>query len=152
MKRPDLRQVREPEKKNINKEGIFVYSHAWEAWGEDKSRQLLQTLSNPFCLNLAQSGNDFNHNYLIAKGSLFDCLEALSYVISMELNAELMKHERLGIQQKYPAQELTRHARQRRAEIRRVCWESGEYKGNSWFIRSSLTRSECEWKSQNRWL
>lgn len=151
MKRHDLREVREPNKKSIHKEGIFIYSHTWEAWGEDKSKQLLQTLNNPKSLNFTQSGNDFNHNYFIAKGSLRDCIEALSYVISMELKAELMSLERqLGTKYKDTVQDLTRHVRQHQAKIRKVCWETGEYFGDGWFIRSSSTRLECECSSQNR--
>lgn len=145
LKKIDLREVREPEQKIFKREGIFVYSHTWEVWGEEED-----TGNKPESLTFTKSSNDFANNILIVKGSLKDCIEVLSYVILMELHTELMRDKRHGgTRQKNPVQEQTKCIRAKQAEIRKACWENGEYRGDSWFIRSTLTREECQWKSQN---
>jgi hypothetical protein len=130
-KKNSLREVRA--KSLSRNEEIFAYSDYWEAWEQ-----------------VGEDGNDPENWEFIADGSLSDCIEALSLIISIELDRAMQdEKKRLGVQYDDFFGELARRHRQKQEDIKKVCLKTGEYKGEGWTIRSQLTRSQCAWKEKH---
>lgn len=130
-KKNSLREVRALSK--AKNEDIFAYSDYWEAWeqvGED-------------------AGDPENWEFM-ADGSLSDCIEALSLILSIELDRSMQdESKRLGAHYDDFFEELARRHRQKQEDIKKQCWKTGEYKGDGWTIRSILTRAQCAWKEKH---
>lgn len=130
-KKNSLREVRALSK--AKNEEIFAYSDYWEAWeqvGED-------------------AGDPENWEFL-ADGPLSDCIEALSLILSIELDRSMQdESKRLGAHYDDFFEELARRHRQKQEEVKQHCLKAGQYKGDGWTIRSGRTRVQCAWIKKN---
>jgi hypothetical protein len=118
---------------NTKKQDIFAYSDYWEAW------ELV-----------GQNKRDPDSWQFLADGQLSNCIEAVSRIISMELDMELMRERRQhGTQNVDFLEELTRRVQNRQGEIIKECLKKGQCKTEDWHIRSMLTKEQCQWKAEN---
>lgn len=115
-KRNLLRAVRDLDKSKA----IYVYAECdwWEAWE---------------CYG---DGDNEDHWALAGDGTLDECIQALTNVISQEVDAETRN-------QNLEPNQWAKRQQQRRSEIRKQCLTTGTAgtKG-SWEIRSSLTAEQ----------
>jgi hypothetical protein len=130
-KKKSLREVRALS--NAKSQGIFVYSDYWEAWEQ-----------------VDEDADDPENWEFMADGSLSDCIEALSLLLSIELDRAMQdESKRLGVHYEDFFGELARRHRQKQEEVKQQCLKAGEYKGHGWTIRSGRTRAQCAWIEKN---
>jgi hypothetical protein len=105
------------EKSIYYSKGIFELSEHWEAWE---------------LVDAEESDYDF-----IEEGTLDECLQALTNLISFEVTSELLRHN-LG------PEEWSRKQQSRREEIKQKCYREGRYKGKGWVIQSVIDQPTLE--------
>ncbi len=135
------------------KEGIFAYCDEWEAWalsaGDEEDEEVVELDGEEFDDGLEEEEDEFGNWGYLADGSLSECLEAVMFFLTIELEMEtrgtiidtLDNEDYFKLKIKLRSQKLE--------AVKKECLINGEYEGDGWQIRSERTREQCEWLAKN---
>ncbi len=156
-------QTQEPVKgtvRTVKNQYLFAYSPDWEAgalfteepdWEEEEELPKLELQVEEYDDGLGDGEEDEDEEnwQYIADGSLSECLEAIMFYVTMELDKEFDKQMSDDMDMGKFFKEQTKRRTQKLEEIKKACLVNGEYQGDGWHIRSQRTREQCQWLAAN---
>lgn len=113
---------------------VFAHSDYWEAWelcGEDKS--------------------DPDNWSFLADGSFEECFRGIQSLITIQLEYKIREENNLPLREnpQWFFDELIKRHQLQVEEVKRECFQKGQYISPYWSLRSVRNRHECEWIAKN---
>lgn len=128
-KKNTLREVKSISSSKIK--DVFAYSDHWEAW--------------------EVVGDDEDDWSFLAEGFFEDCMGGIQALITIELEYAIREENNLSIRENpdWFLDELKKRHQERVEEIKKQCFEKGQYITPNWSLRSVRNRYQCEWIAKN---
>lgn len=109
---------------------VFAHSDYWEAWelcGDDK--------------------NDPDNWSFLADGSFEECFGAIKALITIELEYKIREENNMTMREdpQWFLEELKKRHELQVEEVKRECFQKGQYIAPYWSLRSMLNRDQCEY-------
>lgn len=113
---------------------VFAYSDYWEAWelcGDDK--------------------DDPDQWLFLEDGSFEECMSEIQALITIELEYKIREENNMTMRENpdWFLDALKKRHKERVEEIKKQCFQKGEYIAPNWSLRSMLNRDQCEYISKH---